>query len=157
MKLAITCQGSTLDDAVDSRLGRCPWLLFVDTSDWSCDALANPYAEEPSGVGGRVVSLLAQRGAEAVLTGTVGPQARQALDAAGLRAVENCAGPARQAAQRFLEQSTSPAAEMSPPDTSPARSPAGTGRGRGLGPCGGGGRRRRQRRRQGGLGRGGRA
>ena len=102
MKIAVTASGDTLDAAVDERFGRCAHVLFVETEDMQVKALANPYAKESGGeVGRRVAGWIARRGADVVLTGSLGPEASHALDAAGIRAVADCGGTVRQAVDAF--------------------------------------------------------
>ncbi|MDY7110172.1 MAG: NifB/NifX family molybdenum-iron cluster-binding protein [Planctomycetota bacterium] len=159
MKIAITSQGDNLNSAIDQRFGRCPYLLIVETDGMQGEAVVNPYADESGGVGSRLAGLVADKGAEVVLTGTLGPNAQDALDAAGIRAVLDCAGTVRESVESFKAghlrpQPAGAGSNVSEADERPGRG-RGFGRGReggGRGRGGGGGRgcgegRRRRRRR----------
>ena len=148
MKIAITSQGDNLDSLVDQRFGRCPYLILVETDAMHVEAVANPYADESGGVGSRLAALVAGRGVQVLLTGTVGPNARQALDAAGIQAILDCKGAVRDAidgfqAGRLQSQPVAASPMSSNPDERPGQG-RGSGGGRGLG----------RGRRRGGEGRG---
>lgn len=151
MKIAITSRGDTLDSPIDQRFGRCPCLLIVETDGMRTEAVANPYAEERGGVGSRLASLVAGRGVEVVLTGTLGPNAQEALDAAGIEAVLDCKGTVREAVDAFIagRLKSQRAVARQPSD----RDDRG-GQGRGFGRGGGGGRGRGRGRGRGGGERG---
>ncbi len=84
MKLAISATGNTLDAAVDSRFGRCAWFLFVDTETMAFEAIENKNADAASGAGTGCARLLLERGAEAVISGRVGPNAFEVLKQGGV-------------------------------------------------------------------------
>jgi predicted Fe-Mo cluster-binding NifX family protein len=148
MKLAISSQGPDLDATIDPRFGRCAHLLLVETDDGACEAVANPYANESGGVGTRLAGLAAQRGVQVVLTGSVGTNAQQALEAAGIRIVAGCAGTVRAAVEQYQADGAVASgaggvhAETSTVGRRGGGRGQGMGRGRGMGPCGGGGQRR---------------
>jgi len=132
MKIAITSNGPEPDSPMDMRLGRCPYLLIVETDDMSCESVVNPHASESGGVGTRVASLLADRGVEAVLTEQCGPHARSALDAAGIRMVGLCAETVRQAVEAFMngtDDDGSTEAQSSPTTDAASVAPGGQARG----------------------------
>lgn len=104
MIVAVTTAGPGLESAVDQRFGRAPFLLIVDTGTMSCDARPNHLAAETGGVGTRLAGMLARANVEMVLTGTVGPHARQALDQAGIQTASCGTGSAREAITAMLRQ-----------------------------------------------------
>lgn len=121
MKVAVTATGNDLESTLDSRFGRCRYLLFVDTENMEYEALANPYAEEAGGVGPRLASLMAERGATLLLTGALGPNAQRALDAADIRTLVDCQGTIREAIEHLAaeaapaEQAATPTASQTQP------------------------------------------
>jgi len=143
MKIAITSQGDNLDSLVDQRFGRCPYLILVETDAMQVEAVANPYADEGGGVGSRLAALVADRGVQEVLTGTVGPNARQALDAAGVGAMLDCKGTVREVLDAYQAGRLQPRPAAASPTSSNPAEPAGQGRGFGRGRGLGGGRQRR--------------
>jgi predicted Fe-Mo cluster-binding NifX family protein len=88
MKLCITASEKDLHAPVDSRFGRCPYFLLVDTETLKCEAVANPARTTGQGAGIRAAQVLTDHNIEALLTGVVGPNALEALQAAGIRVYE---------------------------------------------------------------------
>jgi len=95
MKVAITAQGkgSDVESEVDPRFGRAQWIIVVDTETDDVKTHDNAVnLNAVSGAGVQTASNVADFGAEAVITGNVGPKAFRTLSAAGIRVflVENC-------------------------------------------------------------------
>ncbi len=86
MKIVISASGATLSSPVDPRFGRCPYYLFVDTETdpVKVHAQQNTSAASGSGAGIQAAQYIVQEGAQAVITGNVGPNAYQVLEAAGV-------------------------------------------------------------------------
>ena len=86
MKVAVTSQGKELTSEVDPRFGRAKWLLLVDTQSGvtgAYDNTVNLNLSQGAGIqtGQNVVNL----GAEAVITGNIGPNAFKTLSAANVK------------------------------------------------------------------------
>jgi len=101
MKIAISSTGPDLDAEVDPRFGRCQFFLIVDSEDMSFEAVPNGNLAQASGAGIQSAKVVADRGAKAVLTGQVGPNAYQVLSEAGLEVMTGASGPVRQALQHY--------------------------------------------------------
>jgi len=101
MKIAISSTGPDLESEVDPRFGRCQYFMIVDLNDMSFEAVPNGNLAQGSGVGIQSAKVVADKGAEAVLTGNVGPNAHQVLAAAGLKVVTGVSGLVREAAQQY--------------------------------------------------------
>ena len=85
MKVAISAQSDTIDALVDPRFGRARWFIVADSESdaWQAhDNAAN--ADASGGAGVQAGSAVASLGAEAVITGNVGPNAHKVLAAAGI-------------------------------------------------------------------------
>jgi predicted Fe-Mo cluster-binding NifX family protein len=84
MKIAVTASEPQFTAQLDRRFGRCAHFVIVDTesSDW--EAFANPAREASGGAGPQAAEFLASKGAERVVSGDFGPNAHQALQAAGI-------------------------------------------------------------------------
>lgn len=90
MKIAITTAGDNLAAALDSRFGRAARFLIynTDTKDFqSIDNTQNLNA--PQGAGIQAAQIVANVGANALITGHCGPKAFRVLQAAGIK-VYNC-------------------------------------------------------------------
>ncbi len=85
MKVVITSQGSNLEDMVDPRFGRCAYFLVVDTDTDSVEAVPNPGADAMGGAGPMAAQKVSDLGAEAVITGNLGPNAAQSLAALNVK------------------------------------------------------------------------
>ena len=85
MKVAISATGSALNASVDRRFGRCPWFLFVDGASLNYEAIENKSADDSSGAGTACAQLVLEKGADAVISGQVGPNAFEALKQGGIK------------------------------------------------------------------------
>jgi len=79
MKIAVTAQGTELSSFVDPRFGRCQYFLFIDTDDIKVEAVANPARQASGGAGIQAADFVVGKGVQAVITGTVGPNAEEVL------------------------------------------------------------------------------
>ena len=111
MKIAITSRGTTLDDQVDPRFGRCAHFVIVETDDMSCEAVANSNAAAGGGAGIQSAQLVADREVKVVLTGNCGPNAFRTLEAAGIEVVTGADGTVREAVERYQAGQLTPTGE----------------------------------------------
>ena len=101
MKVAVTSRGTTLDDAVDPRFGRCAHFVIVETDDMSFEAVANSNAAAGGGAGIQSAQLVSEKDAKVVLTGNCGPNAFRTLEAAGIQVVIGAGGTVREAVEEY--------------------------------------------------------
>lgn len=102
MRLVVTAQGNDLNSAVDPRFGRARHFLLVDTD--SRGYIVHDNAQNlnaPQGAGIQAAQTVARLGAEAVLTGHVGPKAFTVLRAANIAVYTGAAGTVREAIDAF--------------------------------------------------------
>ncbi len=86
MKIAITSYGEDLGSKMDKSFGRAKWFVLVDSEAGNCEAHSNKQnIDAAQGAGIQAAQNVANLGAEAVLTGNVGPNAFRVLSAAGIR------------------------------------------------------------------------
>jgi predicted Fe-Mo cluster-binding NifX family protein len=83
MKIAISSTGKDLESEVDQRFGRCRFFIVADV-DGSGDvksfsAIENIHAFQQGGAGTGAAKLVADSGAENVITGSIGPRAFDVL------------------------------------------------------------------------------
>lgn len=85
MKVAVSALGPTLDDMVDSHFGRALWFIVADSEQDGFEAIDNAANKGAmGGAGTGAAELVSDRGARAVVTGHLGPNAFNALKAAGI-------------------------------------------------------------------------
>jgi len=112
MKVVVTAQGSNLDSPVDPRFGRARYFLLIDTDTGQFTAHDNVQnLNAPQGGGIQAAQTVAQVGAEAVLTGNVGPQAFATLQAGQVAIHAGATGTVRQALEEWRSGRLPPAAK----------------------------------------------
>ncbi len=75
MRIAFSTNGTTIDDLVEPRFGRCRRFLLYDTDTKEIILLENEAAQASGGAGIQAAELLARNGVKLVITGHVGGNA----------------------------------------------------------------------------------
>jgi predicted Fe-Mo cluster-binding NifX family protein len=101
MKVCITSEGKTLDSKIDPRFGRCQYFIIADTDTLEFEAIQNPNIEAMGGAGIQSAQLVASKQVKAVLTGNVGPNAFQTLNAAGIDIYTQVNGSIKEAIEAY--------------------------------------------------------
>jgi predicted Fe-Mo cluster-binding NifX family protein len=101
MRIVISAEGNDLEAAASPVFGRCPTYLFVDSETMGFEALPNPAMSQGGGAGIQAAQFVVKHGAQAVLTGNLGPNAFAVLQAAGVQGYLVPEGTARQAVEAF--------------------------------------------------------
>ena len=101
MKIAISTTGSNLDADVDPRFGRCQYFMIVDPETMIFEAVNNSSSMAGGGAGISAAQTVANKGAGVVLTGNCGPNACQALSAAGVQLITGVSGKVRDAVEDY--------------------------------------------------------
>ncbi len=103
-KIAVSSDGPTLDDKVDSRFGRAGGFVVVDVATMTGEYIDNGASQVMAqGAGIQAAELVAGAGADVLLSGYVGPKAFQALNAVGIIVGQDCDDfTVREAVERFL-------------------------------------------------------
>lgn len=101
MKICVTSEGKTLDSNVDPRFGRCQNFIFFDTDTGAFEVEENKALQFQGGAGIQSGQLVASRGAKALLTGNIGPNAHKVLTAAGISIFTGVSGIVRDAIEEY--------------------------------------------------------
>jgi predicted Fe-Mo cluster-binding NifX family protein len=101
MKLCVSATGNDLGATVDPRFGRCQFFIFIDSETMDFESVVNPAFTAGGGAGIQAAQLVVNRGAGVVFTGNVGPNAFQALQAAGVKVVTGISGTVKEAVEKF--------------------------------------------------------
>ena len=103
MRVAISTAGTTLADPVDSRFGRTPQFLLVDSETGAYEVIDNAQnLQAAQGAGIQSAQTVARAGAGVVLTGHVGPKAFATLSAAGISVITGVSGSAENAFAAYM-------------------------------------------------------
>lgn len=134
MKIAISASGPDLNSQVDPRFGRCPYFIIADPDTLEFEAVPNSSAGAMSGAGIQTSQMIANKGAEVVLTGSCGPNAFQTLSAAGIQVIVGVVGTVQDAIQRFKSGQLQPTSQPNVPSHFGMGAGMGAGFGPGMGP-----------------------
>jgi predicted Fe-Mo cluster-binding NifX family protein len=101
VKIVVSSSGADLDAPASPVFGRCPTFVFVDTETMSFEAVENPAVGAAGGAGIQAAQFVVARGAQAVVTGNVGPNAFDVFGAAGISVYLFDGGMVRQAVEAY--------------------------------------------------------
>ncbi len=103
MKVCISATTNDLNAPIDPRFGRAQGFLLVDTDTMAFEYVDNQGIMASGGAGTKAAQLIVDKGAQAVLTGNVGPNAFNALCTAGIPIYVGLTGTAREAVEKFKQ------------------------------------------------------
>jgi predicted Fe-Mo cluster-binding NifX family protein len=132
MKIAISSTAPDLDAEIDPRFGRCQYFISVDPDTMQYESLENTGAAAGGGAGIATAQVLAGKNIEVVITGNCGPNAYDALIAAGIKVITNASGKVKDAITNYKAGNLKASSQA---NVSPhfGTGGAGMGRGRGMG------------------------
>jgi len=97
----VTANGTDLDAQASPIFGRCPTYIFVDTETMAFEAVENPAIGAPGGAGIQAAQFVVERGAQAVVSGNIGPNAFGVLQSAKLPVYVFRGGTVREAVEAY--------------------------------------------------------
>jgi len=104
MKIAVTTEGDDLNAQIDSRFGRAPKFLVVDTETMSFDVAPNTQSLDlAQGAGIQSAQNILVHKPDVVLTGNCGPKAFKVLRAAGVKVVVGVKGKIADAVHDYID------------------------------------------------------
>ena len=89
MKIAISAENDTVESLVDQRFGRCKYFLIVNLKDneiKEVKAVENQGAVMGHSAGIKAAQQVGELGAEAIITGNIGPNSIDVLNKLGIKA-----------------------------------------------------------------------
>ncbi|RPI83401.1 MAG: dinitrogenase iron-molybdenum cofactor biosynthesis protein [Chloroflexi bacterium] len=84
MKILLTTVSPNLESELDPRFGRGAYYLMIDPDTLEWNAVANPAIQAPGGAGIQSAQFVVNQQCDAVVSGDFGPNAYNALKAAGI-------------------------------------------------------------------------
>ena len=115
MKICVSSTGKDLDADVDPRFGRCQYFLIIDTDTMIVKHIPNESRISSGGVGIQAAQTVARSGANFVITGNIGPNAFQTLQAAGIKVVTGVSGKVKDAVEKYkkgeFQETSAPSVE----------------------------------------------
>jgi predicted Fe-Mo cluster-binding NifX family protein len=112
MKIAFTAKKNILESEIDPRFGRCSYFLIIDINTMSFESISNESAMASGGAGIQAAQTIAKSGVDVVVTGNMGPNAFQTLNAAGIKVFTGASGTIEEAIEKYkkgeLKESEAP-------------------------------------------------
>ena len=132
MKIAVSSTGDKLDAMIDPRFGRCSYFMIVNVENKEIkdfEAVKNPGVTATGGAGIQAANIIANKGAEALISGNIGPNAFNVLSGTGIKILTGVGGiNIRNAVEKYLNGELKETSTPTSPGFGPRR---GMGRGRG--------------------------
>jgi len=132
MRVVVTSDSAGLDAPASPVFGRCRSYVFVETETMEAETVENPAMNAAGGAGIQAAQFVVEQGAEAVITGNVGPNAYNVFRAADVPVYLLEGGTVRDAVEAFKKDQLSRAGEATGPAHAGMGRGAGRGRGRGM-------------------------
>jgi predicted Fe-Mo cluster-binding NifX family protein len=85
VEICITAISDNLDGKIDERFGRCKFFIFADPATMSFRAVPNTAVNESGGAGIKAATLVLKHAPSAIITGLIGGNALEVLQAAHAR------------------------------------------------------------------------
>ena len=101
MKLCVSSTGKDVDADVDPRFGRCHYFLIIDTETMKIDVISNESIMTSGGAGIQAAQMVAKTGAKTVVTGNIGPNAFQTLEAAEIKVITGTYGTIKEVVEKY--------------------------------------------------------
>jgi len=101
MKICVSAVANSLDAQLDPRFGRCPYFVIVDDETMQFEAIPNIASSAVGGAGIQAAQTIAGKGVKVLVTGSIGPNAFQALTAAGISIMTGAFGTVKGAIEEY--------------------------------------------------------
>ncbi len=85
MKILLTALGDNLSALIDERFGRAEYFAIYDTDINKLEVVKNPFLNDQGGVGVSTAKFTVEKGIDAVISGSYGPNALEVLRASSIK------------------------------------------------------------------------
>lgn len=133
MKVVVTSNGIDLEAQTSPVFGRCPTYVFIDTDTMQFGWVENTSIGAQSGAGIQAAQFVIECGAEAVVTGNIGPNAYGIFRASSVPVYLFDGGTVREAVEAYVAGRLQPMGGANVPAYTGMGRGASTGMGRGRG------------------------
>lgn len=86
MKIAVSVKGKTNEDILDTRFGRCEYFKIYDIDNKQTKIIDNKGKSANGGAGVATSNQLIEENIDVVITGSLGPNAFDIVEGAGIKA-----------------------------------------------------------------------
>jgi predicted Fe-Mo cluster-binding NifX family protein len=101
MKICVSSTGKDLDANVDPRFGRCSYFIIIDPKTMNYEFISNKSSIASGGAGIQAAQVVAKTGANTVITGNIGPNAFEILQAVGIKVITGANGVIKNIIEKF--------------------------------------------------------
>jgi predicted Fe-Mo cluster-binding NifX family protein len=101
MKIGISATSDSLDANVDTRFGRCPYFVIVDSESMEFNVVSNDSTNASHGAGIQAAQTIANMGVEVIITGNIGPNAFNVISASGVTVITGVSGNIKEAVEKY--------------------------------------------------------
>jgi predicted Fe-Mo cluster-binding NifX family protein len=91
-KICFTSSGKDLEAGLDPKFGRAQYFLIFDTETSELEVVENPNRDAVQGAGIQTAQFILNKDVRTIVTGRVGPNARNILESAHVHLIEGAAG-----------------------------------------------------------------
>ncbi len=103
MKIAVTAEGPNKNSMTDSRFGRAPYIVVLDTESDEVTTIDNQEnASVVQGAGIQASKQVVESGVQVLITGCIGPKAHEVLKANDVVIYTNAAGTVDEVTKQFV-------------------------------------------------------
>lgn len=101
MKICVTSESEGLDAIIDTKFGRCGYLVIVDPDTMEFESISNEDIPDSGSPCERIVQTIKNKGVDVVITRKVGPNAFKKLSEANIKMVTGASGTVGEAVEMF--------------------------------------------------------
>jgi predicted Fe-Mo cluster-binding NifX family protein len=115
MKICVSSTGKDINASIDQRFGRCQYFLIIDVETMDVKTIPNESTLASGGAGVQAAQIVTNEDVDAIITGNIGPNAFQILQAAGITVFTGAQGSIKEAIENYkkgtLKETESPNVE----------------------------------------------